>query len=73
MKEYPLTCDSCEVSELISKRKIYTIEVSGITLNKENNEYPHSRGDERFLQICEHCFVNSDIDKILSKQNRQFK
>jgi len=71
-KEYPLVCDDCGNKELLSKRKVYAIEISEIILDKTESKYPHAKGDFRYLQICEYCFANSDIDVLLDRHDRVF-
>ena len=73
MKSYPLICNNCDTKKLITERKIYEVEISEIILDKTESKYPHIRGDYRHLQICEHCLINSDINKLLIKHNREFK
>lgn len=72
-KEYPLICDDCGTKEFITNRKVYKIEISEIILDKTESKYAYTRGDFRQLQICEHCFANSDIDRLLERHDRVFK
>jgi len=72
-KEYPLICDACKKSELVSERKIYEITITEITLNRENdNDDIYSEGCSKKLQVCKECFDNSDLNRILENQHRTF-
>ena len=72
-KEYPLICDICKKSELVSRRKIYEITITEITLNQHNQDDDiYSEGCSKKLQACEECFEDSDLNKVLKSQHRTF-
>jgi len=70
-KEYPLVCDVCKQSEIVSNRKLYAIDITEVIISKNQNEL-YTEGCVRRLQICEECFVNSELNTILKQQKRQF-
>lgn len=73
MDDYSLRCDVCSTFEFVKDRKIFKVEITEILEADRGSTYPHKDGDVRFIQICEHCFKDSDINKILINNARRFK
>jgi hypothetical protein len=74
MKEYyPLKCDVCMEFHPVYERKMYELVVSEVLPDETDSKYSYKKGDFRQLQICEVCFENSDINKLLIRDNRKFR